>query len=444
MGRKKNRGCSLEIWGLYALFLVALFFIHALNLGTVGIICVITICIAIIIGLIVIHEKDESKRRDKIESTNHPFAQSHTPNLFFTEQLVDDTIQHLEKEHQEKEAFKRERFENIQRNYPHGYDEWYRNLPANKATDCIELAVKEEDEIKKLENAYNERHDFFIKYTPSFSLNMLKKIKGTPYYYFFNYYPKSKFEYDLPDIDSRVRRFIWDFKDGKKDIADMVSTKIKRLIHENLDKYTFVCIPASSQVDNNRRYKKFMEQVCETTGMANGYNYVEIVEDGDRIHMGGKKDVCYYCDRGFFKDRLVVVFDDIYTHGRHLNWMILNLYSAGAKVVLALFLGKTSNEIIRTHPWVTEQMIRNMSEYILIKTEEDEDNEEFLQLQELSKRLKSALIQEILKGVKLSFNLEERVKELKSIEYLDNISKRKRYLDDNEDDDEELIEVGQD
>lgn len=364
------------------------------------------------------HEWDKTIKKEEIESY-----------LCLTVKSK-NKIKKLEEKWQEQENKKVE-YNSIKTDYPHGYDEWYGNLPADKINDCIDWAIKEEDVIKHLEEQYQERekvniekkerHEFFVKYKFPFILeHHLNKIKGTPYYYFFNYYPKNKFEYDITDIDSRVRRFIWDFKDGKKDIADMVSTKIKRLIRENLDKYTFVCIPASTQVDNNRRYKKFMEQVCETTGMANGYSYVEIVEDGDRIHMGGKKDVYYYCDREFFKDRLVVVFDDIYTHGRHLNWMILNLYSAGAKVVLALFLGKTSNEIIRNHPWVKEQMIKNMSEYILIKTEEDEDNEDFLQLQEISKRLKSALIQEILKGGKFSFNLEEQERKVKDLIEMEN------------------------
>ena len=182
----------------------------------------------------------------------------------------------------------------------------------------------------------------------------LKKWKcGIPGYFFFVYTPKDiscegHLEYE------NARRIIWGFKDGRVTVDGIVSLKLKSIFEYGRKKFTFVCIPASTQEKTNRRYNYFMNRVCEQTGMANGYNYVRITKEGPATHLEGGEGCEYECDKEFFKGRRVIVFDDVYTRGRHLETMKEKLEAAGAEVWAAFFLGMTCRDF-RDNPWFYDE-----------------------------------------------------------------------------------------
>ena len=186
---------------------------------------------------------------------------------------------------------------------------------------------------------------------------------GLPYYYFYNYYPLSKYE-KVSSINEDARHYIWHFKDGlnTKGHVHVLSIKINNLFGDNLAGLTFVCIPSSTKETYQKRYESFMENVCEKTGMQNGYDYVTITKEKTPSHLGGAEEMEYECDKEFFKGRKVIVFDDIITRGHSLGTMMEKLEIAGAQVIAAFFLGKTVDAYRvtgGTHPWCIDPANKN-------------------------------------------------------------------------------------
>ena len=108
--------------------------------------------------------------------------------------------------------------------------------------------------------------------------------------------------------------------------------------------------------------------------MANGYNYVRITKEGPATHIEGGDGCEYECDKDFFKGRRVVIFDDVYTRGRHLDKMKDKLEAAGANVWAAFFLGLTCRDF-RENPWLYDEdnpdkeLVNKFNQEILFDTD---------------------------------------------------------------------------
>lgn len=183
-------------------------------------------------------------------------------------------------------------------------------------------------------------------------------VKGVHHYFFFYYYP-TRFD-DVTEFDWDVRNLIWDFKDGTRHdkVCQILTEKLRRVYGKALDLLTFVCIPASTREVNRNRYQEFMTDVCNATGMANGYDYVTIVKEKEPSHLGGESSAEYSYDKDFFKGRQIILFDDVVTRGRSLAKMRMELENVGAHIVAALSIGRTYSDyygdIREPHPWVVE------------------------------------------------------------------------------------------
>ena len=94
-----------------------------------------------------------------------------------------------------------------------------------------------------------------------------------PMFSFFDYLPT---KYDANKEDWKVRKLIWDFKDGKRSVkvAKMVAKQLKKQFGSTCDSLTFVCIPASTPEANSLRYEEFAEEVCRLTGAQNAFNFI--------------------------------------------------------------------------------------------------------------------------------------------------------------------------
>lgn len=57
----------------------------------------------------------------------------------------------------------------------------------------------------------------------------------------------------------KIRRLIWDFKDGKAfaNVAHLVANKLIQLYGKETNNIIFACVPASSAEKNEKRYKHF-------------------------------------------------------------------------------------------------------------------------------------------------------------------------------------------
>lgn len=149
-------------------------------------------------------------------------------------------------------------------------------------------------------------------------------------------------QFELSDEEWDNRNFVSNFK-GNSELTtefdhqnalskaiEMVSTKIKEIFDDEAQQITLVCIPASTLENTERRFKEFSQKVCQETGMENAYDHFFFKED----------DTGFTMDMEWFKDRQVLVFDDIIASGHSIMTFADNLQQSGINVIGALALAK--------------------------------------------------------------------------------------------------------
>lgn len=221
----------------------------------------------------------------------------------------------------------------------------------NKEIEEEKRKLKEFLEIERIKKEKREKIER--------AANSWPMVKGVHHYFFYYYYP-TKYD-DVTELDWDIRNLIWDFKDGKRHdkVCELLVEKLKSIYAEALDMLTFVCIPASKRDVNEKRYKDFMKDVCESTGMKNGYEHITITKEKEPSHLGGESPAEYSYDAEFFNQSLVVLFDDVVTRGRSIASMKEDLENVGATVVAAISIGRTYSDwggnLRQPHPYLAEQ-----------------------------------------------------------------------------------------
>lgn len=162
---------------------------------------------------------------------------------------------------------------------------------------------------------------------------------------FFDYLPT---KYEANKQEWKIRKMIWDFKDGKRSqpVAELVAKKIRQQFGAMTNDIVLACIPASSEAANQARYEVFAAETCRLAGTVNGYMAITIEGERLAIHeTKGCKTVnnvqVINLDKEFFKGRKVLVFDDILTQGFSYARFSCALERCGAEVLGGYFLGKT-------------------------------------------------------------------------------------------------------
>lgn len=179
---------------------------------------------------------------------------------------------------------------------------------------------------------------------------------GIPHSYLFEYL-KTTAERDADQKEWDIRHLIWAFKNNpeKKDrkytyeealsiIIPQYESCLKQTFGNKLSQLTFVCIPASSSLQNNLRWKTFSKKICEDLNMYNGYDYISVARDAVPKHLGGDGNPLLKIDESFFKEKYVILCDDVKTTGNSLSCMKTILESRGANVICALTIGLTIHE----------------------------------------------------------------------------------------------------
>lgn len=162
---------------------------------------------------------------------------------------------------------------------------------------------------------------------------------------FFDYLPT---KYEANKQEWKIRKMIWDFKDGKRSlaVAELVAKKIRQQFGAKTGSVVLACIPASSEATNTARYEQFANEVCRLAGTVNAFAAITIEGERLAIHESkGSKVVSNVqiinFDKDFFKGKKVLVFDDILTQGYSYARFACALENYGAEVLGGYFLGRT-------------------------------------------------------------------------------------------------------
>lgn len=187
-----------------------------------------------------------------------------------------------------------------------------------------------------------------------------------PCFSLYYYYPTTC-EWEADEEEWDVRNLIWDFKanpnrpqsiyeisarhERAKDIVIPLLNKVlDHFFDTNVSKLTLVCVPASKEAVNQRRFEDFSEELCETSNMSNGYYHIHFKRDGEATHLGGTSSSEVSLDTEFFKGKYVLLFDDVITSGRSMEKLKNKLESLGAKVIGGLSIGRTKHEYQGCNP----------------------------------------------------------------------------------------------
>jgi phosphoribosylpyrophosphate synthetase len=180
-----------------------------------------------------------------------------------------------------------------------------------------------------------------------------------PYFPLYYYYPTTC-GWDVDEDDWTVRNLIWDFKANPnrpqsdaeikrrhETSASCVLPDFEKLLRKTfggkISQLTLVCIPSSKRVVYERRCRDFSSSLCSRLGLANGYNYVSVVADGEAKHISGASTAEFSVDGNFFRGRKVLLFDDVLTTGASMEKFKRLLEGVGATVIAGICIGVTTH-----------------------------------------------------------------------------------------------------
>ena len=224
-------------------------------------------------------------------------------------------------------------------------------------------AIAEEEEKKRKEQELIDSIPSKVKGWEPLSPFSEFKIK-----YLLDYYPTTV-EFDADDDEWDDRWTVWNFKNDPEKTPEKAHQRVlDRVIpefagilkdtfgEESLKYLTLVCIPASTQIKNDARYKEFSERLCQETGMENGFDYTHVTVSREARHNGGEEGVVNYTfDDSFFNGKRVILLDDIITKGNSMRIAKAKLEKLGAQVICGLSVGKTRHERRNGRPDMDEE-----------------------------------------------------------------------------------------
>lgn len=236
------------------------------------------------------------------------------------------------------------------------------SIPEKDREIMLGANLKRAEEKKKNQDNRLKRMNDYILLKPKLNciVSHWETIDGVFHYcYLFNYYP-TNCNIEVTENDWKNRRLIWNFKNepDKKisssvhdSVLDVIIPQIKdRLFNtfgkEDLQYISLFCLPASTSSKNIARYSKFSSRLCEETKMKNAYHHYYIMQDGLSKNAPDNKTgrsiqpIIKY-NEGYFKNKYVLLFDDIVTRGDTMLKYKAILEKMGAIVIGGICIGKT-------------------------------------------------------------------------------------------------------
>lgn len=145
----------------------------------------------------------------------------------------------------------------------------------------------------------------------------------------------------------KVSNLIFKFKSGHETdlTVKLFSIAISRIraIQENKRRAVLIPIPASTREKNQIRYQEFCRKLSADIGVADGYEAITLTADRPQLKgtHGHDKTANLEFHSEYFKDKCVLLIDDLLTTGEGFLQTRRKLIDHGAKFVIGLFLAKT-------------------------------------------------------------------------------------------------------
>lgn len=221
----------------------------------------------------------------------------------------------------------------------------------------LEKQRKEEERIRREKEAKEKELRELMHCVSGWSEPTRSYVKCFSLY---NYYPTTC-EWEANEDEWEIRNLIWNFKasptknQSPYEIKMRHEVSLRRIIpdierclryyfEDKITKLTFVCIPSSKAVVTQRRYEDFSKILCDNLGMTNAYGHVHVMKDGEAKRLGGTIRAEYSLDEEYFKDKYILLFDDVITTGGSMERFKNALQNTGARVIAGVSLGRTRHE----------------------------------------------------------------------------------------------------
>lgn len=181
--------------------------------------------------------------------------------------------------------------------------------------------------------------------------NYLGYLPGLRYLYLYSYIPvgyENNNNFHLTNEEFMYRNKILSFK--KIGIAKAAGTydiyeDLKMLLTESFDgveNTMFFFVPSKKDSNYSSRHKCLNELLVRDFHVTTSFKLVKYLEDGCSAREGGEAiPAQLYWGKCFFKDKQIIIFDDIITSGRTVLHYKSLLESWGARVIACVSLGKT-------------------------------------------------------------------------------------------------------
>lgn len=148
----------------------------------------------------------------------------------------------------------------------------------------------------------------------------------------------------LPE-DKDGAGLVYRFKAGEYD-EDLLAAFCRMFGRMGLDKgrYVLLCLPASSRMRTEERYRRFSHDLSVRMGWQDGYGALMPVPH-EPFHLGGRRKMLtgkdFVLDKHLLKGRKIVMLDDLLTTGLTVLSVRRLLEKEGLRPVAAVFVART-------------------------------------------------------------------------------------------------------
>lgn len=165
-------------------------------------------------------------------------------------------------------------------------------------------------------------------------------------YFLYDYYTKNS-KHERTDFDKRARNLIYRMKEGaaSHDAVQRLAYAINEQFGEERKSknHLIVPIPASDYKSSYQRYYRFCKLLSWYTGINNGYDAVEVMDEKLYTNLKSKVNL-QHLDFKFNKlaGKAIYLIDDVYTTGGSFSAMAEELKLHGVSDITGIFLAKTN------------------------------------------------------------------------------------------------------
>ncbi len=173
------------------------------------------------------------------------------------------------------------------------------------------------------------------------------RLDGSLCLYLYDYCPvrrNDKITFEGKKISNAVYRF----KSGEETdlfvkLFSIAASRI-RVIQENKHRAVLIPVPASTRAKHRTRYETFCRRLSADMRVADGYGAITVAYDRPQYkgtHGNEDRTANLEFHPEYFKDKCVLLVDDVLTTGTTFLQLRRKLVAHGAKFVIGLFLAKT-------------------------------------------------------------------------------------------------------